>query len=68
MQVIKGVIKEFQGNTDMATLEEQTGLPGAPEVSGYPWDLLLVIQPSRKGEVVQCAVYQVTFNRTSNGI
>ena len=57
----------------MATPEEEACfcgqlIPGTPEVCGDPWDLLPAIWPYLKGEVVQCAVHQVTFNGTSDGI
>ena len=51
MQVSKGMVKEFWGNINAATFEEEAGLygqlvPGAPNVLGYPWDLLPVIGPN----------------------
>ena len=57
MQVTKGTFKEFWGNKDRAFLEEEACLYGqlilgAPDVSGDPQDLLLVIWPYLKGEVV----------------
>ena len=51
MHVSKGVVEEFWRNKDVASLEEEAGpygqlIPGAPEISGNPWDLLPVIWPS----------------------
>ena len=51
LQVSNGAVEEFQGNADTASLEEEASLyrqhvPGAPEVSGDPQDLLSVIWPS----------------------
>ena len=68
--VSEGMVKEFGGNADTASLEEEAGLygqfiPGTSEVLGHSWGLLRVIWPSPTGEVVQCAVHQVP---SSNGI
>ena len=51
LQIGEGTVEEFWGNTDLASLEEEAGLygqflPGTPEVSDNPWDLLPAIQPS----------------------
>ena len=57
----------------MAFLKEEASfygqlILGTPEVSGNPWDLLPAIQPTPKTEAIQCAVCQVMFDGTSNGI
>ena len=54
VQVSKDMAEEVWGNTDAASLEEEAGLYGqlvlgVPKMSGDPWDLLSVIQPSPQG-------------------
>ena len=41
-------------------------IPGSPEVSGNPRDFLSVLRPTSKGEAIDSAIHEVTFNGTSN--
>ena len=73
VEVSKGPVEALRGDAYLVSLQQDTILngdfiPGAPEVSGDPWDLLEVVRPPSKGEVVQGVVDWITLYSSSNGI
>ena len=73
MEVSKGPVKEFWGNANVITLQEDTSLkdqliPGNPEVLSNPQDQPEVDGQPPEGEPVQGTADWVTFNGSSDSI
>ena len=66
-------MEELHGNADSCPLEEKTRndgqfIPGTQEMAGNMENILPLLGPCSKGEVIDSAIHQVTFHRASNDV